>query len=124
LYHQQVFKLLFLSLISMINIKGYEFFYQESDVETKEKVGELIEKGKIKTIGELVEVFLVHLISKGKINNARECEKQEKMLIAGINQMRIDIIEENKLDVEKIEWKKFENELMHLAIDVFFEDNE
>ncbi len=108
----------------MINIKGYEFFYQESDVETKEKVGELIEKGKIKTIGELVEVFLVHLISKGKINNARECEKQEKMLIAGINQMRIDIIEENKLDVEKIEWKKFENELMHLAIDVFFEDNE
>ena len=105
----------------MAKIKGYDFFYEPDEVNTPEKIKWLIEKGRIKLPGDLINAILLKLSEEGKINSLRELEKYEKVLISGINEMKNDLIEENKLgEKENVDWKKFHRELMFLAVDEFF----
>ena len=104
----------------MVKVRGYDFLFEDKEVETSDKIKNLIDKGRIKLPGDLINAIMGHLASKGVIKTAKECERQEKMLIAGINQMRKDLIVENKLDVEKIDWKEFEKKLMYIALEEFF----
>jgi len=105
----------------MAKIKGYDFFYEPDEVNTPEKIKSLIEKGRIKLPGDLINAILLKLSEEGKINSLRELEKYEKVLISGINEMKNDLIEEHKLgEKENVDWKKFHRELMLLAVDEFF----
>jgi len=104
----------------MVNIRGYSLFYDDEEVKTPEKIRKLIDERRIKLPGDLINAIIGHLALKGEIRTAKEAERQEKMLISGINQIRKDLIIENKLDVEKIDWKEFERNLMYVALDEFF----
>jgi len=104
----------------MVKLRGYDLFYEDAEVETPEKIKKLIDDGRIKLPGDLINAIMGHLALKGELQSAKQAEKQEKILIGGINQMRKDIIIENKLDVEKIEWKDFEKKLLYIALEEFF----
>ena len=106
----------------MAKIRGYDFFYEPSEVDTPDKIKDLIRTGKIKLPGDLINAILSKLAEDGTIKTPKELEKYEKMLIAGINEMKKDIINENKLDEkEDVDWKEFNKELMLIAVDEFFE---
>lgn len=105
----------------MAAIRGYEFFYEPEEVNTPEKIKNLIEKGRIKLPGDLINAILLKLSEDGKIKSLKELEKYEKILINGVNDMKNDLIGENKLsEKENVDWKKFHKELMLLAVDEFF----
>lgn len=109
----------------MANIRGFDPFFEPGEVDTPEKIKELIKKERIKLPGVLVNAIISHLVGVGKVRTPKECEKMEKILVAGINQMKRDMIEASGLlEKDDVDWKKFNVSLMLAVVDEFFSEEQ